>query len=185
MINGIDLMVEEHKYIKRMLIVLRKATYKILQGEEICYVDFEQMLDFVQNYADTHHHGKEEKFLFNRMVDEIGLVADKLINRGMMVEHDLGRLYMLDLKEALIRVKAGDDESKLDVIANAIAYTHLLKRHIEREDSAVYTFANRTLNKETLEHINKDCEDFESKMAEKNVQNKYIKILETLEQKYM
>jgi len=43
-VNGIDLMVEEHKYIKRMLIVLRKASYKILQGEDICYEDFDKMI---------------------------------------------------------------------------------------------------------------------------------------------
>ncbi|MDW7684524.1 MAG: hypothetical protein SCK29_10465, partial [Bacillota bacterium] len=35
--NCIELMVEEHKNIKRMLSVIRKTCYKILTGEEMDY----------------------------------------------------------------------------------------------------------------------------------------------------
>ncbi|MBC2581988.1 hemerythrin domain-containing protein [Clostridium sp. DJ247] len=183
--NGINLMMEEHKYIKRMLMVVRKASYKVLQGANINYEDFSKMIDFVRNYADNHHHGKEEKILFNRMVSEIGGVAEKLVNFGMLVEHDLGRLHIKELEEALMRVKAGDDESKVDVIANAVSYTHLLLRHIDKEDNTVYTFANRQLAKETLDTIDLECENFERSMREKNIQEKYLKLLEELERKYV
>ncbi len=183
--NGINLMVEEHKYIKRMLVVLRKVSYGVLKGAEVNFEDFEKMIDFVRSYADNHHHGKEEKILFNRMVTEIGGPAEKLVNLGMLVEHDLGRLHMKELEEALGRVKAGDDESKVDVIANAVSYTHLLTRHIDKEDSTVYTFANRKLSGETLSTIDIECEAFEKEMEEKNIQQKYINILEELEKKYV
>ncbi|WP_238882758.1 hemerythrin domain-containing protein [Clostridium sp. YIM B02551] len=183
--DAISLMVDEHKYIKRMLVVVRKVCVRILQGEDISYDDFSKIIDFVRNYADNHHHGKEEKILFNRMVSEIGGVADKLVNQGMLVEHDLGRLHMRELELALDRVKAGDEESKLDVIANAISYTHLLTRHIEKEDNTVYTFAQRKLSKESLEQINKECEDFENKAIEDEVSKLYIDILKSLEAKYL
>lgn len=182
--NGINLMIDEHKYIKRMLIVVRKACYIVLKGGEIDYVDFNKMIDFVRNYADNHHHGKEEKILFKYMVEEIGLLAEKLVTHGMLVEHDLGRLHMMELENALNRVKAGDDESKLDVIANAVSYTHLLFRHIDKEDNTVYTFANRKLSEETLKKIDLECEEFEREMSEKNIQEKYINLLEELERKY-
>jgi Uncharacterized conserved protein len=183
--DGISLMVDEHKNIKRMLLVVRKACFRILQGDDIAYDDFSKIIDFVRTYADNHHHGKEEKILFNKMVSEIGGVADKLVNQGMLVEHDLGRLHMRELELALDRVKAGDEESKLDVIANAVSYTHLLSRHIEKEDNTVYTFAQRKLSKETLEQINKECEDFENKAIEDEISKKYISILEELERKYL
>ncbi|KMT20993.1 hemerythrin domain-containing protein [Clostridium cylindrosporum] len=183
--NGIEIMVEEHKYISRMLKVVRSACYKILNGSSVDYEDFTKVIEFIRNYADNHHHGKEEKFLFNRMVDEIGEVADKLINFGMLIEHDLGRLYIKNLEEALKRVKNGDDESRLDVIANAIGYTQLLTGHIEKEDNTIYTFANRQLSEKTLEIINRECSDYEKSTSEKNIQNKYIAILEDLEKKYI
>lgn len=112
------LIIDEHKNIKRMLKVIRKASIGIVKGEEIDYKDFEMMIDFVRNYADKHHHGKEEKFLFNKMIDEIGGPAEKLVRYGMLVEHDFGRLYIMELEEAIIKVKAGEEEAKVDVIAN-------------------------------------------------------------------
>ena len=70
--DSIEIMMAEHRLIERMLKVMRKACYGIMQGEEINYNDFEMMIDFVRNYADAHHHGKEEKFLFNEMVTHLG-----------------------------------------------------------------------------------------------------------------
>lgn len=182
--DGIVLMVEEHKYIKRMLHVMRKACFGIMKGKEIDYEDFEKMIDFVRSYADKTHHGKEEKILFNRMIDEIGGPAEKLVKFGMLVEHDLGRLYMTELLEALAKVKSGDEDAKLDVIANAVSYTHLLHRHIDKEDNVVYSFARREFKEETLNKINVECDKFEEEMSQAGIQNKYIKILELFEEKY-
>lgn len=145
--DGIDLMIEEHKNIKRMLVVIRKACLGIMNGKGIDYGDFEKIIDFVRNYADKNHHEKEEKILFNRMIDEIGGAAEKLVKFGMLVEHDFGRLYIKELEEGIARVKAGNNEAKLDIIANAISYTHLLTRHIDREDNVVYSFARENFVK--------------------------------------
>ncbi|PKM50598.1 MAG: hemerythrin [Firmicutes bacterium HGW-Firmicutes-7] len=182
--DTIQLMIDEHKYIKRMLQVLRKASYRVLQGEGIDFNDFYQMIDFVRNYADNHHHGKEEKLLFNRMVEELGPLGEKLIRHGMLVEHDLGRLYMKDLEEALVKVRGGDEEAKIDIIANAVAYTNLLNRHIDKEDTVIYTFAQRSLSPESLKEIDVACEKFELEMEAQNVQYKYINLVEALEIKY-
>lgn len=183
--DGIILMVEEHKYIKRMLEVVRKACLSIMNGKEIDYADFELMIDFVRNYADNHHHGKEEKILFNRMIDEMGGAAEKLVRFGMLVEHDLGRLYMKELEEALLKVKDGDNDAKVDVVANAVSYTHLLHRHIDKEDNVAYPFAKRGLSEETLNKINSECDAFEKEMERTGVQNKYMEVLDMLEKKYM
>ena len=180
--KAIEMMNEEHKNILRMLKVVRKACFNILNGEEIVYEDFDKMIDFIKNYADNHHHRKEEDVLFIKMIAHMDAVAEKLVKHGMLVEHDFGRLYVRELKEALERVKAGDEESKLDVIANAISYTHLLARHIDKEDNVVYKFAERELNDEILSIIDEECEKFQADNNE--VQDKYLSILEELELKY-
>lgn len=182
--DSIRLMMEEHQYILRMLEVVRKACYSVMQGEEINYDDFNKMIDFIRNYADAHHHGKEEKLLFNEMVTHLGPLGNKLITHGMLVEHDYGRLYIQELKDALLRVKDGDEMSKLDVIANAVSYTHLLKRHISKEDSVVYTFAERQLSSEILEKVNQETVAFEAAATEKGTQQYYKALVEELEKKY-
>jgi hemerythrin-like domain-containing protein len=183
--NSIELMVEEHKYIVRMLKVVRAASNKILKGEEICYEDFDKMIDFIKNYADAHHHGKEEKFLFKEMVDNLGRMGTNLVTHGMLVEHDWGRLFISELKNALDRVKAGEEESRLDVIANAIGYANHLARHIGKEDEVVYTFAEKQLSTEILERVNQQTEEFEKEAEKNGIQARYIKLVEELEKKYL
>ena len=183
--DSIQLMMEEHQYILRMLTVVRKACFRVLQGEEVCYEDFDRMIDFIRNYADAHHHGKEEKLLFNEMVEHLGPLGNKLITHGMLVEHDFGRLYIQDLKAAMDRVREGDEESKLDIIANAIGYTHLLKRHIDKEDSVVYSFAKRQLSADILAQVNEKTEAFEKTAQENGTQEHYKSLLADLEMKYL
>ncbi len=183
--DSIKLMMEEHKYIKRMLVVVRKASIKVMQEDKINYDDFEKIISFVRNYADAHHHAKEEKILFTRMVDEMGDIADIVVKHGMLVEHDLGRLFIRDLEEALARVKNGDEDSKVDVIANAVSYTHLLNRHIDKEDKVTYPFAQRGLTKTSFDKIDEECEKYEAENAKKKIQVTYIALLEELEKKYL
>ena len=133
--NAISLMVEEHKNIKRVLKVIRKLCVKILNGETVNYKAFNMIVDFVRNYADSHHHSKEEDILFKKMSEELGEEIAKGPIYGMFADHDMGRLYIRKLVEALDKVKKGDEDSKVDVIANAISYTDLLYRHIDKEDN--------------------------------------------------
>lgn len=180
--NAIDIMMEEHKYILRMLKVVRKVCFKVFQGEELNYKDFNLIIDFIKNYADGHHHNKEEMILFNRMVENLGALGEKTVKNGMLVEHDLGRLYVKNLTEAIEKVKNGDEEAKLDIIANAISYTDLLQRHIDKEDRVIYQFAKRELKDEIFEEIDRECIEYEKNNLD--VKNKNILILEKLEEKY-
>ena len=180
----IEVLVNEHKNIARVLVVIRKISYKVLEGSEFAYDDFDLIIDFIKEYADDYHHGKEEKILFNRMVEELGPIAQKLINQGMLVEHDMGRFHVRELQIALDKVKNGDEEAKLDVIANAIGYASLLGRHKDKEDKVVYTFAEKNLSQETLDKVNEECLAFESLEENKLKREKYLKIIENLESKY-
>lgn len=181
--NAIEIMMNEHRNIEVMLEVMRAACFKVLKHEDIDYNDFNLMVNFVRNYADGHHHNKEEVMLFNVMTDNLGVLAEKLIKHGMLVEHDLGRLYIGNLDNALEKVKNGDEEAKLDLIGNAIAYCDLLKRHIDKEDRVVYTFAERELSQELLSEISNNCMSYEEKHD--IIKDEQINILNELKNKYL
>lgn len=183
--NSIKLMVEEHEYILRMLKVVRKACFGVMKGAEINYDDFNDMIDFIRKYADSHHHGKEEKFLFKEMQNHLGRIGTNLITHGMLVEHDYGRMYIGELSDALLSVKNGNEESKLDVIANAVGYTNLLTKHIAKEDAAVYSYGEKNLPQDILDEINKKSEVFEIEAEKEGTQKYYIDMLIKLESKYL
>ena len=182
--DGIQLMVEEHKWIKRMLEVIRSYCLKILQGEKVDGEDVYKMIDFVRNYADKHHHGKEEDLLFKFMTEELGSTAEKLVRNGRLVEHDLGRLYMRELEEATKKMIEGDEEAKVDVIGHAMSYYHLLQRHIDKEDGMVYKYGEENLSKERIDRVNRETEKIEAAAKKEGTQEKYQALVTTLEAKY-
>jgi len=181
--NGIDLLIQEHKNVSRMLLVIRKVCFKFMETNEIDYEDFDKIISFIRNFADGHHHNKEEIFLFNKMVEHLGQAGKNAITHGMLVEHDLGRLYIKNLIEALENYKNDNKEAKLDIIANAISYATLLENHIHKEDNIIFNFAKRGLSKELLELVDKECMEYEQNYTELIKEN--MDILTYLEEKYI
>lgn len=183
-IKSIEIMVEEHENIRRMLKVGRNLSYKVLTLEEFDVGDIEKIIDFIRVYADQHHHGKEENILFETMNEKIERLAKAGAITGMYIEHDMGRLYMNNLEKALESYKAGDDMARLDIIANIISYAALLERHIEKENTAMYKFAENMLDSESKNYIEEEAGKIEDLAREEGLQEKYISILEELEKKY-
>jgi len=185
-INSIEIMVAEHDNILRFNNVVRRACLGILEGKDVCAEDFRSMVEFVRNYADKYHHGKEEQILFKEMTAHLGQIGTNLITHGMLVEHDLARLYISELETALDRYHLNFSvDARLDIIAAAVGYTKLLKRHIDKENSVVYPYAEKRLPEEVLESINARAETFEIQAEKRGTQKKYLDVLAMLESKYL
>lgn len=183
--NAIQIMMDEHVYIKKALQIIRALCLKILYEGKVDTESFYQVIDFIRNYADKYHHGKEEDFLFKMMSEELGEVIQKGPIAGMLAEHDLGRLYVSNLKAALEQYENHHNDAKIDIIGNAIAYEELLQRHITKEDTAIYTFAEKKLSSSTLDQLNQFVDDFESSEEKTAIRNQYLAILQELEAKYL
>lgn len=182
----IEVLLEEHENILRFNRVVRKICLGIMAGNEIKIADFRNIIDFVRNYADRYHHDKEEKFLFIEMQNRLGDIAVNVIKHGMLVEHDLGRLYITELENALDSYeKKGGQESKLDVVTNATAYTHLLQRHINKENDVVFNFAEKNLSKDVIFSLNLKTREYEESSEKKITKTKYLNLLQELENKYL
>lgn len=181
--KSIDIMIQEHENIRRMLKVIRKYSYKVLLNEEIDYNDFYKIIDFIRNYSDKHHHMKEEKVLFKIMEENLPQFAKNGPITGMLIEHDIARLYILNLEKALGEYKEGNDEKRLDIIANSISYADLLNRHIDKENTALYKFAKKSLPCDSKDKIDEQSEKIEENASKKGIQHKYLKLLKELEDK--
>lgn len=183
--KSIQLLVDEHKNIKRMLKVIREISERIFRHEPVDLNDFDDVIDFVKHYADQHHHDKEEKIFFDEMGKHLGesIVDGPLL--AMFSEHDLGRMYISNLIHALDGVKNGKEIKKVDIIANSIAYADLLNRHIDKEDDTIYVYGENNLSEESLAYVEEEMMKVEAEAHEKNLQEKYIQILENLEAKYL
>ena len=174
--ESIILMNEEHKNIKRVLNIIRKTCIRFVDGENIDYDVFYKIIDFIQNYADKHHHNKEEDILFKKMIKDLGSEAVGAPLNGMLAEHDMGRLYIMNLINSLEKFKNGDNDSKVDIIANSICYADLLNRHIDKEDNAIYKFAENKLSKDAVNEIEIQCKEVELAAKEKKHSRQVYKV---------
>lgn len=182
--DGIQLMMEEHDNILTVLSAIRKHSVQVMEGAALCTEDFRDMIHFARSYADKHHHGKEEKLLFNEMEARLGSAGEKLIRNGMLVEHDLGRLHIAELEKALNQYEQDPSaENRLAILAEAYGYAALLRRHIDKENQVVYPFAERGLEPQLLREIGQRVADFEER--EQKAREDGLALLEKFRNKYL
>jgi len=70
------------------------------------------------------------------------------------------------------------------MVACAVGYTKLLRRHIDKENAVVYVYAEKNLPSDVLANADARMEKIEKQAAVDGVQTKYLAILSKLEQKY-
>ncbi len=172
---------DEHQNILRMLKVVKSLAIHTFNTKDVYYKGYYDAIDFIRNYADKFHHGKEEDILFKKMSSELGEAIEKGPIYGMLAEHDLGRLFIKNMENALIEAEKGNNDAKVDIIANATAYTDLLYRHIDKEDNAIFNFAENQLKAKSHEELNSDFEEAKIRLNSDETERKYVAILEELE----
>lgn len=179
---GINLLINEHENILKMRKVVRKICVSILDGAELNVFKFEKIIKFAKEYADEFHHFKEEAILFRVMIEKSNPNIVKIIKNEMLVEHDLGTLHLSQLSKALEYYKSEPKtECKMDIIFNILAYVELLKRHIKKEHSLIFDYANDNLPKEFKNIIDSEIKDFEEKSSKKGIQKEFLKLLGEIE----
>ncbi len=181
---SIDVMVEQHRNISRMLRIIKAACCSILEGADVDQAEFADIVDFVRNYADAHHHQREEQVLFPEMIDKLGPLANTIITHGMLVEHDLGRAHIRSLNEALkLYAEDPQTEYKLQILTEAMGYVNRLQVHVEKENNVVYPMAERELPADVKEKIDAAVRDLETEdSASFTAQS--LALLDKLEAKY-
>ena len=112
---------DEHQNILRMLKVVKSLAIHTFNTKDVYYKGYYDAIDFIRNYADKFHHGKEEDILFKKMSSELGEAIEKGPIYGMLAEHDLGRLFIKNMENALIEAEKGNNDAKVDIIAKATA----------------------------------------------------------------
>ena len=181
MFYGVEILMAEHENIVRFADIMKIKCCNVLEGEVVDTKLFREAIDFVRNYADKHHHGKEEQIHFERMLAKLGPVAEKLVKMGMLVEHDLGRLYMTELEAALNRYDENKNtENKLDILTNMTGYIDLIKRHAGKENAVVFSFADRSLTDEDKAYVDQKTKEFEEDKEKSEKRDYYMTWLDKL-----
>jgi len=171
---------EEHRIIERMLAVIEKAASNIDSGKEVDADFFPKVVDFIRNFADGLHHGKEETNLFPYM-GRRGIPTDGGPIGVMLAEHEEGRACVMAVEEAARRFAAGDKSALKMAENSALRYAGLLRQHIEKEDNILYVMADQVLTPEDQKELLAVYDDVEKQHLDGHSREHYIALVEELE----
>jgi len=173
-----DVLKEEHEVIRKMLQILSNVCEKLEKKENVEIEDLKLIIEFIRNFADKCHHGKEEDRLFP-MMEEFGVPKEGAPIGVMLQEHELGRSYVINMAASLEK----KDFSKF--VENVKNYIELLDPHIEKENTILYMIADMHIPEDKQKELLKEFEKFEKEVIGKGEHKKFHKIVENLKRKYL
>jgi len=160
MVAALEDLKHEHRLIERVLAILERATQQLERGEEVAPGTLSQALTFVRGFADGCHHAKEERALF-------ALLAAKSPNieggpvRVLTADHEAGRKLMGDLERAIDAMRQGRPEGALEARKALTTYTHMLRRHIAKEEEILFPLSEGLLTAEDAKELEEQFERVE------------------------
>ena len=179
MSKAIDVLMNEHRLIEKVLASLEAYTGELRGGRRLERGKAADFAAFFKGYADALHHGKEEELLFRRMV-ELGFPEQGGPIGVMLHEHKLGRAHV----SALFGVGAasgpvtGVEETLF--LENAAGFIPLLRVHILKEDQILYPLATRFLPEAELERLGERYDEFARQVGDDRV-NELLGLAERLQ----
>ncbi len=175
-----DELKQEHRVIERMLTVIETAAKRQKAGQDLPPDFFPKVVDFVRNFADRCHHGKEEENLF-RAMEQHGIPGQDGPIGVMLVEHDRGRTYIREVDRASKLIASGDDSAIKIAVQNAVGYSGLLRDHIYKEDNILYQMADQVLTPADQEALLRKFEQVEMERLGPGERAEYLRLVEDLE----
>jgi len=174
---------EEHRVIEVMLDCLERLTEQALEAGALDEEAARQAVDFIRNFADKCHHGKEEGKLFPALVAK-GLPENSGPVAVMLREHEQGRTFVRGMNENIAAAAHGDRRALESFAEHARGYINLLRAHIQKEDGVLFPLADEILTEAEQQSLLNNFDVIESEHMGAGTHEKYLNIVRDLTKKY-
>ncbi len=144
----------EHEAIVLALRILAEIDRHAIAHQPVQQQDLQALVDFLSEFADSCHHGKEEKLLFPLLAQTGNLQVQHVIEH-LLPEHAQGRHWIASMRRAL---QPFQPEQFHDA---ARAYAQLLLAHIEQENTLLFPMTERLLTTEQLITLSREFAAYE------------------------
>lgn len=184
MMRPTDDLEAEHRGIERMLAILDTISGRLEAGQPANTDHLDQILEFIQVFADRCHHAKEEDLLFVAM-QRSGVPAQGGPISVMLSDHEEGRRHVRGMAEGLEAYRRGEEGAGRRIAEHARAYSQLLREHIAKEDRVLYPLANRVLTQAQQHELEEGFETIERDVVGEGRHEAFHRMLDELEGVYL
>jgi len=161
----------EHRLIERMIAVMKREVDRIDIERTPNAVFIDTAVDFIRNYADRCHHGKEEEILFRDLMKKNLTPDDKRVMDELIQEHIWGRATTRKLVEAESSYLQGDSKA-VDTITELMRQlAEFYPRHIAKEDKSFFKAAMKYFSKDEQEAMLEEEYQFDREFIHKLYRN--------------
>ncbi len=179
MTKALDIMKREHLSLNTVLHVLNQLLLDLESGnltaDDVDYELFEKIMAYIEEFLDTMHHPKEDKYLFPTLLAKTDEANDVI--HELMEQHKMGVEHRKRLEIHLQAMKdkhPGQVEKVIDALKD---YLVAHRQHMKLEDSVVIPLAERVLTEEDWAPIDEAFGDNTDPVFGDAPQNKFRKLL--------
>lgn len=149
---------KEHEAILHVLKIVDKMISAEPKEEAIKLQFGNELINFLQIFADKCHHGKEEIYLFVELVNN-GVRKEGGPIGVMLQEHNQGREYIALMSKSL------EAKDLKEFIIVAEKYRDLLISHIDKENNVLFVTADQILDDLVQDELFEKFEQHEEKIV--------------------
>ncbi len=161
--DAIETLMAEHQQILGAIGALEAFAVEVRRGGGDA-AELGRFVTFIREFADAHHHAKEEDLLFTAMV-EAGFPRDCGPIGVMLHEHDLGRRQVGVLAEVASAPTPWTATDRERLHAAALGYGELLRAHIQKEDGILYPMAEARLSATLRARVDAGAAEHDARQA--------------------
>lgn len=168
----------EHRLIEQVVGLLKETVDKKEEHLDPSLID--KVVDFFRTYADTCHHGKEEKILFRDLARKQLSPEHKRMMDELIEEHVYGRKTVSALADAKERYVRGNTQAMDEIEISLKRLIELYPRHIEKEDKHFFYPSMEYFSRHELDDMLEEFWEFDRKM----IHEKYRQVVENMKITY-
>jgi hemerythrin-like domain-containing protein len=162
--DAIETLMNDHRLIERAIGALVSFADEVRRKNTDDKAELGRFVTFIREFADAHHHAKEEDVLFAAMV-EAGFPRQGGPIAVMLFEHDQGRAFIGELADRSAQLAPWSADDRQAIARAAYGYSNLLRAHIHKEDAILYPMAEQRLAPEALARVSEVCAALEAARA--------------------
>lgn len=178
-----EILKTEHRVIEIVISALDKIAAEASEKQQLNSRAATKAVDFIRNFADRCHHGKEEDHLFASLTD-----AGMPVHGGpvgvMLQEHDMGREFVRQMDDAIGEAGKGNRDAINSYVTAAHGYTALLRAHIQKEDQILFPAAERMLSADKADELHRQFEAVEKDHMGEGTHERYLEMAKDLAAEY-
>jgi len=161
--EAIDTLMAEHQVILRACAALAAFAEEVQRGGGDP-AELARFVQFIREYADALHHGKEEDVLFAAMV-QAGFPRQAGPVGVMLLEHGQGRACVAELAGLAAAPAPWTADDRARLVEASLGYAGLLRAHIHKEDAILYPMAEQRLPAALAQRVDEACRALDERHA--------------------